>query len=245
MSKSRTVRAAAAQIAPDLTSGEATLARVIETIGEAAGKGAELVVFPETFVPWYPYFSFVMPPVQSGAEHIRLYEHAVVVPSAQTDAVAAAARKHGAGRGSRRQRARSRLALQRAARLRRRRRAQAQAAQDHAHLSRAHDLGAGRRLGPDGRGDGGRPRRRARLLGTLQSARALCSDGAARGDPRFPVSRIACRADLRRADRGDDPAPCAGKRLRSSSTRPAGSARSRSPRSRRTRACRRPYAAAP
>ena len=37
-----------------------------------------------------------MPPVQSGAEHIRLYEHAVVVPSAQTDAVAAAARKHGA-----------------------------------------------------------------------------------------------------------------------------------------------------
>src|SRR3984885_2651841 len=96
MSKPRTVRAAAAQIAPDLKSGEATLARVLDTIGEAAAKGAELVVFPETFVPWYPYFSFVLPPVQSGAEHIRLYEHAVVVPSAQTEAVAVAARKHGA-----------------------------------------------------------------------------------------------------------------------------------------------------
>ena len=96
MSKPRTVRAAAAQIAPDLKSGEATLARVLDTIGEAAAKGAELVVFPETFVPWYPYFSFVLPPVQSGAEHIRLYEHAVVVPSAQTEAVAVTARKHGA-----------------------------------------------------------------------------------------------------------------------------------------------------
>src|SRR6202020_2292708 len=95
MSKPRTVRAAAAQIAPDLKAGETTLARVLDTVGEAAAKGAELVVFPETFVPWYPYFSFVLPPVQSGAEHIRLYEHAVVVPSAQTEAVASAARRHG------------------------------------------------------------------------------------------------------------------------------------------------------
>jgi nitrilase len=51
-------------------------------------------VFPETFVPWYPYFSFVLPPVLSGKEHLRLYEEAVVVPSPATDAVAAAARRH-------------------------------------------------------------------------------------------------------------------------------------------------------
>ena len=38
MEKSRTVRAAAAQIAPDLTSRDRTLARVLETIHEAAGK---------------------------------------------------------------------------------------------------------------------------------------------------------------------------------------------------------------
>ena len=96
MSKPTKVRAAAVQIAPDLTSREATLARVVNAIDEAAEKGAELIVFPETFVPWYPYFSFVLPPVQSGAEHIRLYEHAVVVPSPQTEIVAAAARKAGA-----------------------------------------------------------------------------------------------------------------------------------------------------
>ena len=96
MSKPRKVRAAAVQIAPDLTSGEATLARVVAAIDDAAAKGAELIVFPETFVPWYPYFSFVLPPVLSGAEHVRLYEHAVVAPGPQTDIVAAAARKAGA-----------------------------------------------------------------------------------------------------------------------------------------------------
>jgi len=96
MSKPRKIRAAAVQIAPDLTSGDATLARVVAAIDEAADKGAELIVFPETFVPWYPYFSFVLPPVLSGAEHVRLYEHAVVAPGLQTDIVAAAARKVGA-----------------------------------------------------------------------------------------------------------------------------------------------------
>ena len=95
MSPSRTIRVAAVQIAPDLESGRATLERVIASIGEAAGKGAELVVFPETFVPWYPYFSFIAPPVSSGAEHIKLYQHALAVPSPETDLVAAAARKHG------------------------------------------------------------------------------------------------------------------------------------------------------
>lgn len=95
MDKKATVRVAAAQIAPDLTSREKTLARVLEAIREAASKGAELIAFPETFVPWYPYFSFVLPPVLSGREHIRLYEEAVTVPSATTDAVASAAREHG------------------------------------------------------------------------------------------------------------------------------------------------------
>jgi len=95
LSAPRNVRAAAVQIAPDLTSGAATLTRVLNAIAEAAGKGAEFIVFPETFIPWYPYFSFVMAPVQSGAEHVRLYEHAIVAPGPETDAVASAARKHG------------------------------------------------------------------------------------------------------------------------------------------------------
>jgi aliphatic nitrilase len=89
------IRVAAAQIAPDLETGGGTVARVLATIAEAAAQGARLVAFPETFVPWYPYFSFVHPPVLTGAEHVRLYEHAVVVPGPVTEAVANAARRHG------------------------------------------------------------------------------------------------------------------------------------------------------
>jgi nitrilase len=87
------VRVAAVQIAPDLDSQAGTLERVLAALTDAAGKGAKLAVFPETFVPWYPYFSFVHPPVATGAEHVRLYEHAVVVPGPATEAIAAAARR--------------------------------------------------------------------------------------------------------------------------------------------------------
>jgi len=89
------VRVAAVQIAPDLDTPGATVSKVLAAIAEAADKGARLVVFPETFVPWYPYFSFIHPPVVTGAEHIRLYENAVVVPGPVTEAVAAVAKRHG------------------------------------------------------------------------------------------------------------------------------------------------------
>ncbi len=55
----------------------------------------QLIVFPETFVPYYPYFSFVRPPVQSGSDHLRLYEQAVTIPGPVTLAVAERARLHG------------------------------------------------------------------------------------------------------------------------------------------------------
>jgi nitrilase len=88
------VRVAAVQMAPDLESSDGTVSKVLAAIAEAAGKGVRLVVFPETFVPWYPYFSFVHPPMLTGAEHIRLYDNAVIVPGPVTDAVAAVSKRH-------------------------------------------------------------------------------------------------------------------------------------------------------
>lgn len=89
------VRAAAIQIAPDLDHPERTLDRVCDAIDRAANQGAQLAVFPETFLPYYPYFSFVQPPVQQGPAHLRLYEHAVVVPGPVTQAVAERAKARG------------------------------------------------------------------------------------------------------------------------------------------------------
>ncbi|KWT83902.1 MULTISPECIES: Nit6803 family nitrilase [unclassified Variovorax] len=94
-SSPRIVRAAAVQIAPDFERPEGTLERVCSAIDEAAAKGAQLAVFPETFVPYYPYFSFVLPPVLQGPAHLQLVERAVVVPGPVTAAVAERARAHG------------------------------------------------------------------------------------------------------------------------------------------------------
>ena len=90
----RKIKAAAIQIAPDLNSCAGTVEKVLAAIDEAAEAGADLAVFPETFVPYYPYFSFVLPPVLAGEEHMRLYAEAVEVPGPVTEEFAAAARRH-------------------------------------------------------------------------------------------------------------------------------------------------------
>jgi aliphatic nitrilase len=64
-------------------------------MAEAAEQGVELIVFPETFLPYYPYFSFVEPAVLMGRSHLALYEQAPTVPGPATEAIAAAARQHG------------------------------------------------------------------------------------------------------------------------------------------------------
>lgn len=87
------IKAAAAQIKPVLDDSYATIEKVCDTIRMAAAQGTDIIVFPETFVPNYPYFSFVVPPVAQGKAHLKLYDEAVVVPSPHTDAVGATARE--------------------------------------------------------------------------------------------------------------------------------------------------------
>ncbi len=95
MDYSQKVRAAAVQVSPVLFSRDGTTEKVLQAIAQAAQEGAQLVVFPETLVPYYPYFSFVTPPVLMGKEHMRLYEEAVTIPGPVPDAVSQAARLHG------------------------------------------------------------------------------------------------------------------------------------------------------
>jgi nitrilase len=90
-----TIKVAAAQIRPALFSLDDSVQRVITAMAEAAEQGVELIVFPETFLPYYPYFSFVEPAVLMGRSHLKLYEQAVTVPGPSIDAIAASARQHG------------------------------------------------------------------------------------------------------------------------------------------------------
>jgi nitrilase len=54
MTELRSVRVAAIQATPVILDAEASVAKAVRLIDEAAGGGAELAVLPETFVPLYP-----------------------------------------------------------------------------------------------------------------------------------------------------------------------------------------------
>jgi aliphatic nitrilase len=89
------VRAAAIQLSPVLEDATGTVEKVCHAIRDAAARGVGFAVFPETFVPYYPYFSFIRPPAAIGAEHLRLYQNAPSVPGPAIDAITDAARRAG------------------------------------------------------------------------------------------------------------------------------------------------------
>jgi aliphatic nitrilase len=89
-----TVKAAAVQLAPVLEDRQVTTDKVCEHIREAGQEGADIVVFPETFIPNYPYFAFVKPPVATGSAHLTLYEQAVSVPGPVTEQVGSVAAEY-------------------------------------------------------------------------------------------------------------------------------------------------------
>ncbi|ASJ73766.1 Nit6803 family nitrilase [Granulosicoccus antarcticus] len=89
------VRAAAAQLSPVLDKPGGTLAKMLGCVDDAARQGVDMIVFPETFLPYYPYFSFIEPAVSIGKKHLALYEQSVVVPGPETEVLARAARQHG------------------------------------------------------------------------------------------------------------------------------------------------------
>ena len=89
------VRAAAVQMSPVLGSRAGTTEKVCAAIAAARAAGAELVVFPETIVPYYPYFSFILPPAAMGKPHLELYREAVTIPGPTVSAIAEAARRSG------------------------------------------------------------------------------------------------------------------------------------------------------
>jgi nitrilase len=89
------VKAAAVQISPVLYSRQGTVEKVVRKIGDLGKQGVQFATFPETIVPYYPYFSFVQSAfdMRTGKEHQRLLEESVAVPSAETQAIAEAAKE--------------------------------------------------------------------------------------------------------------------------------------------------------
>jgi aliphatic nitrilase len=87
------IKAAAVQISPVLYSRQGTVEKVIKKIHELSLQGVQFATFPETIIPYYPYFSYVLAPSALAKEQLRLMEQSVTVPSAETLAIGNAAKE--------------------------------------------------------------------------------------------------------------------------------------------------------
>lgn len=87
-------KVAAVQTAPVYLDPAATVDKACALIAEAAGNGAKLVAFPEVFVAGYPYWNWLMTPVEGSEWFERLCRAAITVPGPEVEQLCAAARAH-------------------------------------------------------------------------------------------------------------------------------------------------------
>ncbi len=88
--------AAAVQASPVFLNRKATVEKACHLVKEAGKKGASLVVFPEAYIPTFPYWPRAIPHPDRGLSidaYVQLYEQAVEVPSPEADQLCAAAKE--------------------------------------------------------------------------------------------------------------------------------------------------------
>lgn len=93
----RTITAAAVQISPTIPFDKAaTVERLCDAVAEAADNGADLVVFPECFVPMYPNWSIDLQEPNTWALNLREFTYnSILVPGPETGHIGEVARDRG------------------------------------------------------------------------------------------------------------------------------------------------------
>ncbi len=87
-------KAAAVQAAPVFLDLEASIDKAVGLIAAAAAEGAQLIAFPETFLPGYPWFIWLDSPAW-GMQYIQRYhDNSLVYGSPEADRISNAARQH-------------------------------------------------------------------------------------------------------------------------------------------------------
>ena len=88
-------RAAAVQAAPVFLDLDASIDKAIGLIAEAAKNGAELIAFPETWLPGYPWFIWLDSPAWGMQFIQRYHDNSLVYGSPPAERLAKAAEAHG------------------------------------------------------------------------------------------------------------------------------------------------------
>ena len=89
---------AVVQAAPVMFDKAACVEKAVRLIQEAAGQQAELIVFPELFIPGYPYgmtFGFTVGSREAGGrkDWSTYYDNSILIPGPETDQLSQAAAK--------------------------------------------------------------------------------------------------------------------------------------------------------
>lgn len=91
---SRTLKVAAAHIAPVFMDATASAQKASQWIARAASEGVELVVFPEVFLPGFPYWINLYPPLMQAGLNRRYQDASVEINGPEIAAVREAAAAH-------------------------------------------------------------------------------------------------------------------------------------------------------
>jgi len=87
----RSVRLAVVQAAPVFMDAAATTQKAIDLIREAAANGAELLAFPEVWIPGYPWWSWLGSPAWGAQFLPRLHANAIEVDGPEIEILCQAA----------------------------------------------------------------------------------------------------------------------------------------------------------
>ena len=87
-------KAAAVQTSPVFLDIGKTIDKTISLIAEAASNGANLIAFPEVFIAGYPYWNWIMTPVEGSKWYEQLYRNAVTSDGPEIKRICDAARQY-------------------------------------------------------------------------------------------------------------------------------------------------------
>jgi aliphatic nitrilase len=88
-------RVAAAHVAPVFLDTPATVDKACAMVEEAARHGAQLVAFPESYIPAFPVWLALQAPIHNHALFQELAANAILCPGPELARISSAARRHG------------------------------------------------------------------------------------------------------------------------------------------------------
>jgi nitrilase/aliphatic nitrilase len=88
------LRVAAVQAAPVFLNREETISKLEELVAKAKEMGADLVVFGESFIPAFPIWNNIYPPIDQHEFYRRLFDNAVTIPSSAFNRISNIAKEY-------------------------------------------------------------------------------------------------------------------------------------------------------